>query len=437
MSMLKVDFNKPGGRIKPMHGVGQPPLLGVKTEYFHYLPDADIPYSRLHDVGGWFGGNMFVDIPNIFRNFDADENDPASYDFAFTDLVISALEENHCEPIFRLGVTIENFHRIKFYRISPPSDPEKWARICEHIIRHYNEGWADGFHYNIQYWEIWNEPDNYAMWKGTAKEYFDLYRVTSRHLRKCFGDSIKIGGYASSGFHAVVNDKISGSTAIDSSIELSEWEKRTITFVEFFKAFIDMVTREQLPLDFFSHHSYASVEEALKMQLFVEKYLAQAGLSDVEIHLNEWNPNPQTDQRGKSIASANAAAMMCAMQNTKMELMCYYDARIGTSVYGGLFHPMTYKPLCTYYAFQAFGKLYKLGTQAEAVCDNSSIYTLAASNGDKRGVIIANIGEDTLLTTNLDKGFTAYQIDEEKLMEKVSVDPQKFNCKSNTVYYFE
>ena len=27
------------------------------------------------------------------------------------------------------------------------------------VIKHYNSGWANGYHYNIKYWEIWNEPD--------------------------------------------------------------------------------------------------------------------------------------------------------------------------------------------------------------------------------------------------------------------------------------
>ena len=53
-----------------------------------YLQQANMPYSRLHDVGGAFGGNRFVDIPNLFRDFDADENDPTSYDFAFTDVLL-------------------------------------------------------------------------------------------------------------------------------------------------------------------------------------------------------------------------------------------------------------------------------------------------------------------------------------------------------------
>ena len=91
MNQITVDFSKITGRIKPMHGVGQPPLLGTSTSMFHYLKEAGIPFSRLHDVGGWFGGNLWVDIPNIFRDFNADPLDPASYDFTFTDILMAAL----------------------------------------------------------------------------------------------------------------------------------------------------------------------------------------------------------------------------------------------------------------------------------------------------------------------------------------------------------
>ena len=160
MSTIKVDTTKIVGKIKPMHGGGQPPLGGKNmTEYFHYVTEAGIPFSRLHDVGGPFGGGRFVDVPNLFRNFDADENDPANYDFTFTDHLLKALIEANIEPYYRLGITIENQAYIKPYHTFPPKNPEKWARVCEHIIRHYNEGWADGYKLNIKYWEIWNEAD--------------------------------------------------------------------------------------------------------------------------------------------------------------------------------------------------------------------------------------------------------------------------------------
>ena len=54
---LKVDFDKAIGKIKAMHGVGQPPMTGLSNSLFKYLTRAGIPYSRLHDVGGWLGGN--------------------------------------------------------------------------------------------------------------------------------------------------------------------------------------------------------------------------------------------------------------------------------------------------------------------------------------------------------------------------------------------
>ena len=150
--MLNVRLNteKVIKKMKPIHGGGQPPIGGKgMTEFFHYMTEAGIPYSRLHDVGGPFGGNRYVDIPNIFRDFDADENDPANYDFYFTDEYIGAIQKTGCEAYYRLGITIE--WGSKKYFTAPPKDAAKWARICEHVIRHYNEGWANGFHHNIQY----------------------------------------------------------------------------------------------------------------------------------------------------------------------------------------------------------------------------------------------------------------------------------------------
>ena len=128
--------------IKPMHAAGQPPFGGgflkFDFSYIRHLKNAKMPYARLHDVNGAFGGNRFVDVPNIFRDFGADENDPASYDFAFTDALLAAMQEYDIKPIYRLGVTIENQANFRSYRIDPPKDFHKWARVCEHIIRHYN-----------------------------------------------------------------------------------------------------------------------------------------------------------------------------------------------------------------------------------------------------------------------------------------------------------
>ena len=350
-----------------MNGVGQPPLYGHQTKYFHYLKDANIPYSRLHDVGGCFGGFVYVDIPNIFRDFDADENLPESYDFAFTDWLIKSLYDNGCAPVYRLGVTIENDAEVKAYRVFPPKDFSKWARICEHIIRHYNEGFANGFEFGIKYWEIWNEPDvgyeicNTEMYQGSRQSFFELYRVTANHLKGVFGDKIKIGGYGALALYNLTEKQ----KAILADEGTQQSKKDDILYVQrgctsFFYEFIDMVIKEKVPLDFFSYHCYSTPADIVERHRFVRNYLNSNGLYDVELHLNEWNSAYAVEERGKSVSSAKSMAVMCAMQKEDAEMLCYYDARIDFSPYGGMFTPMTYEPLCTYYSFAAFGKMLEI-----------------------------------------------------------------------------
>ena len=442
---LYFNFDQIIGKIKPMHAVGQPPLdvgdNGIDDSLFHYLTKAHIPYSRLHDTYGDFAANLFVDVPNLFRDFDADENDPESYDFAFTDALLDKMIAHGIEPYFRLGVTIENAHWIKAYRIFPPKDPEKWARICEHIVRHYNEGWANGFCYGITYWEIWNEPDNEEeiaknnLWKGTAEQYYDLYAAASKHLKKCFGDTIKIGGYSGTGLYLGYMEQ---SEKYRQPHEMTHWEERAIYHTKFLLGFLERVKRDNLPLDFFSHHSYMDVRLTTHIQRYAEKLLEDAGFADIEIHLNEWNTDRTRETRGTAKASADVAAMMMAMHATKMSVMCYYDARFGTSVYGGLFNPLTREPFCTYYSFKAFGKLYAMENQIEVTGDlQDGLYAMGATNGTERGILITNIGEEKEIETNLGRGYTAYLIDEKHFMTKKRISVKHFKLKQYETLYLE
>ena len=58
------------------------------------------------------------------------------------------------ENNYRLGESIEHTRTKRF--VHPPGDMEHWAEICLGTIRHYTEGWANGFDFQIPYWEIWN-----------------------------------------------------------------------------------------------------------------------------------------------------------------------------------------------------------------------------------------------------------------------------------------
>lgn len=422
-----------------MNSVGQPPIAGISTEYFHFLTEANMHYSRLHDVGGPFGRNMFVDIPNIFRDFDADAEDEANYDFAFTDIIIKGLIEAKVEPIFRLGVTIENYAEIKSYRIDPPKDYDKWVKICEHIIRHYNEGWANGYRYDITYWEIWNEPDNEPypdknpMWTGSMDDFFKLYDAAASHLKKCFGDKIKVGGYGSCGLWALFHDPSKYDLDIVVDIEPSRPEQDEYC-MKFFHSFFEHIQESGAPLDFFSWHSYSPVELVECMAKYIADKIAEYGYGDAEIMLNEWNTNFAYGKLGSSEACANAAAVMCALQNAKVDILCYYDARMQASLYGGLFNAYTEKPFCTYYSFAAFGEMLKLGNQVECIYKKEpGIYAIAASNGIKNMVLITNISKTSKeVETNVDD-MDVFLIDKEHLYEKTNAASNRFTIDTNQV----
>lgn len=379
MSVIKVNTEKQVKKMKPMHGGGQPPITGTGSfAYFHYLKEAGIPYSRLHDVGGVFGGGKYVDIPNVFRNFDADADDPANYDFTFTDHLLKGLFEYGIEPYFRLGVTIENAAWIKPYYACPPKDYNQWAKICEHIIAHYTEGWADGFHYNIKYWEIWNEPEvqDKMMWNGTDEEFYELYHVAATHLKARF-PHLSIGGYASCGFYAVTCPE---------GVQPNDHEKHLMTFFEGFFAYIK---ERNTPIDFFSWHSYTNTRRMAAMDKWLHNRLNELGYGHIETHLNEWNNFAW--EHGTGHHGTETAATMIAMQHGYADVLCIYDMRNNTSPYCPMFDIVTKKPVHGYYAMVAFNTLYKLGMQVETECDTDGLYVLCASNGKKNAMMIANL----------------------------------------------
>lgn len=416
---LKIDFSKVSGIYKPMHGVGEPPRTGLTNSMFHYLGRAGIPYSRLHDVGGWMGGGLYVDVPNLFRDFDADENDPANYDFAFTDKLLEGLWENGCEPYFRLGVSIENEHLRRAYRIFPPKDYEKWARICEHIIRHYIDGWADGYHWHMTYWEIWNEPDDCyneafsAMWKGTPEDFYRLYSTTAKHLKACFGDRIKVGGYGHCGVYEYAQDKeLCGIGHEDTYIY-----DFTISFHH---GFFRYIKETGAPLDFFSWHVYDNCHRSTREDFTVirehadycRRLLDHYGLTNAEHHLNEWNLKTDKYHRDAPVSAARTLGFMLMMQNTSTDVMCYYDASLGFSDYHSLFNPDKGIPYRTYYSFMMFNTLYTLKNVVDCEINATHVFAGAAVNASRKkaAIVLANT-TDAAVSVRLDvSGFPMDEI---------------------------
>ena len=370
---------------------------------FEAYKAARFPYSRNHDSGvvGVYGGPYSHDITMIFPNFDADENDPASYDFACTDESILCTLEAGTETFFRLGQTIE--HQIKKHGTIPPKDFHKWARICEHIIRHYNEGWADGFELNIKYWEIWNEPDldpddstNKRTWGGTKAQFFDLYEIAAKHLKSRF-PHLKIGGPA---------------LAFD-----EEWADD----------FLCEMQKRGVPIDFFSWHVYCTepwhmIDKGYRIKALLEKH----GYGDVETNLNEWNyVRGWTEDFKYSLLAIHgikgaAFTMACiseAQRTDCIDMMMYYDTRI--SGFCGAFDYYTWEPLKGYYPLMWYGKFYDMESYIPCIDTDKNLYTLCGIDKDgKLLCVVTHYSEDDstpATDVKLDFGregkFEIYQLD--------------------------
>ncbi len=378
MASFQIDFSRPAGAVKPLHGINNSPV--TFGDALPELREAGIPFVRLHDSAGQFGGTYFVDVPNVFPDFEADPEDPASYDFAFTDAYLKGLTASGMKIFYRLGVTIENNFRIKAYRIDPPRDFERWARICAGIVRHYNEGWANGFHYGIAYWEIWNEPENPPMWTGTREQYYEFYRVVANFLKRRFPD-IRVGGYAGCGFHAVTR------------VGLSDFYK---SFVPYFSDFLKYITTPATaaPLDFFSWHLYTTdPHEIVQHANYVDARLKEHGLARTENIFDEWNfvdwNDPERWDTMKEMPGATfVASAFCLMQKSPIDKAMYYDA-LPTRRYCGLYAFPSQKVTRTYYAFKAFNVLFRLGTAVACSSpEREGLYVCAARDDSGQGAVL-------------------------------------------------
>lgn len=174
MATLKFNLDEKYGKFKILNATNGGPWHKrhvtdqLKSNLKNYKA-ARIPYSRNHDSNMCtvYGGPYAHDITAIFPNFDADPENPDSYDFACTDESILVTLDAGTKTFFRLGQTIE--HQIKKHGTIPPKDFKKWAVICEHIIRHYNYGWANGFENTESILDEWNYVKGW-------KEYF-IYSI--------------------------------------------------------------------------------------------------------------------------------------------------------------------------------------------------------------------------------------------------------------------
>ena len=378
MDIIHVDFEKELGKIKPMHSVNNGPVYKFAADQritnIESYKAAGIPFARTHDASFYatYGGEHIVDVNMIFTDFSKDPTDPASYDFTLTDEYLRVIEAGGAKVFYRLGSKIE--HWSKKYNTLPPVDYQKWAVVCEHIIRHYTEGWANGYHMDIAYWEIWNEPDldpddstHKRCWGGTAKDFYELYCVAHKHLKACF-PHLKIGGPACAGLR-------------------DGW----------LDGFFTALRAHGIVPDFFSWHAYGASVEGMQGKIrHARELLDRYGFVDTESILNEWNYIKGWEgddwiyslKMEKGLKGASfIAATMCMAQGEPLDNLMYYDAR-PCGMNGMYCTDYIFECLKGYYPFYMFNQLYRQGEAVEIERASADVWA-AAAKGEAHCVMLS------------------------------------------------
>jgi xylan 1,4-beta-xylosidase len=148
-------------------------------------------YVRFHDI--------FHDALGTVRKVDG----RITYDFSGIDRLYDHLLERGIRPFVELGFTPEAMKTSEqtiFYWKGNSSRPQPgpWADLIEafarHLIQHYGAN-------EVHRWmfEVWNEPNLAGFFEGgNPKDYFELYAVTARALKRV-DPALQVGGPATAG----------------------------------------------------------------------------------------------------------------------------------------------------------------------------------------------------------------------------------------------
>jgi xylan 1,4-beta-xylosidase len=386
---LHIDAGKATGTIRSFQGLNGPPspVMAGLPDLTHQYKDLRASQVRTHDFMGPADIDSHFELANaplawlipdaaqragvvqagnagvIFSDWSADAEKAASYNFGPTDRVISAIHASGAEVYYRVGRSWGSSN------LDPPPDFDKYASVVKHIALHYNQGWGNGFHYNIRYWEFWNEPEA-LFWSGTPEQFYSLYEKTARAL-KSVDPALKVGGDA---IAFAYNDG------------------------PYREGFLNYCASHHVPLDFYSWHTYADGSadpyDAVRLAQEIRRILDARGFPKAESILSEWNLTPDftENERERLQGEENAAfigAVLSYFQDAPLDHADFYR---GDAAWMGLFR-LDGRYFKTAYAFQAMGKMQD--TPQRLAVDGADTFGFAAlagrsEDGNTVQIIISN-----------------------------------------------
>lgn len=392
---VNIDFSRKCGRVKPVAGLSGGPLFDREGKLDFSCEYAELSPSAIRIADAECGSWGFIDIHNVFPDFSLDETMPLSYNFAAADKLILAARDLGAEIILRLGETPEPYE-VKQHT-KPPRDKEKWARICERVVAHYNQGFADGYKLGIKHVEIGSSPDGDGF-VGDAAEFFAIYRAVSERLKARF-PRLKVGAYSSGGFKSL------------NHYDVTEQERRYVSFLE---EFIDLVAKAKSPLDFFSWKCFAESPEELALHTrYAASYLDRAGLGRTESVISEFGVIESSfDSRNYPALLASSVIMAQKSDVSMMFLANTHPYSEGNGLYT-LDDGKSKRKYAAFSVMQAVGKLLSRGFYVADTGEDyrHELYTLATCDGQCAYILLVTSGFDGTVELVLkEHGFTSYSV---------------------------
>ncbi|ROR74169.1 GH39 family glycosyl hydrolase [Bogoriella caseilytica] len=170
-------------------------------------------------------GNPFYDFTMVDQAYDAivEAGNHVLVELAFTprDLVPDHAAELEVVPS---PTAYSNYEAGTW--AYPPKDYQRWGDLITAHAQHCLERYGLE-EVSTWLWELWNEPDIFY-WRGTPQEFYELYSVTARAVRKAIPEA-KVGG-----------PSVTGGG------------------VQFLRGFLQHTRDHQDPLDFVSFHTKGS-----------------------------------------------------------------------------------------------------------------------------------------------------------------------------------
>lgn len=377
-----VDFTAEVGKLRrELHSSGFGPMIcSCPQASIDDVKEMNLLNARTHDWALINPAQRVCDYYHIFPLMHLDAKDPRNYVFGPTDYLLTRTREETGLGIFyRLGTSIEHSGKKVHFNALIPTDFEKVAETFAGTVRHYNRGWADGYNWNIKYWEIWNEPDGHdSMWcvpgGGVSddvrrKKFIPFFITCLKRLKSEFPD-VKVGGPALCSMKP-----------------------------DYFRPLLKACKDAGIAPDFISWHYYGSSLDAIMKSITDARALCDSfGMTDCELIIDEWHylgcswgelrsPDPKVKARiWSGPASHNGIDSACftlaslaRFQSSKLDQAYYYGCRHAGS-WG--FKSESGKKNKNWYALKLFGGILRDCSILCASSTTDGLTVLAAKSED-------------------------------------------------------